>query len=134
MIVVGTADELTGQAVFAFATLKPEFKYDPNDEGGLLKELTLQVRKVIGPFAAPKKIFVVIDLPKTRSGKVRLVYVSVSCDGLGADARRRTRYQIMRRVLRKIVAGEGDQLGDLSTLAEPAVVDSIKEKVASAMS
>ena len=42
--------------------------------------------------------------------------------------------QIMRRVLRKIVAGEGDQLGDLSTLAEPAVVDSIKEKVASTMS
>ena len=68
--VVGTADELTGQAVFAFATLKPEFKYDPNDEGGLTKELTLQVRKVIGPFAAPKKIFIVVDLPKTRSGKV----------------------------------------------------------------
>ena len=40
----------------------------------------------------------------------------------------------MRRVLRKIVAGEGDQLGDLSTLAEPAVVDSIKEKVALTMS
>ena len=37
----------------------------------------------------------------------------------------------MRRVLRKIVAGEGDQLGDLSTLAEPAVVDNNKEKVAS---
>ncbi len=104
--VVGTADELTGQAVYAFVTLKPEFKYDSTDEGGLAKELTLQVRKVIGPFAAPKKIFVVGDLPKTRSGK------------------------IMRRVLRKIVAGEGDQLGDLSTLAEPAVVESIKEKVA----
>ena len=72
--VVGTADELTGQAVFAFATLKPEFKYDPNDESGLIKELTLQVRKVIGPFAAPKRIFIVIDLPKTRSGKVRLCF------------------------------------------------------------
>lgn len=57
--------------MFAFATLKPEFKYDPNDESGLIKELTLQVRKVIGPFAAPKRIFIVIDLPKTRSGKVR---------------------------------------------------------------
>ncbi|KAH9903296.1 acetate--CoA ligase [Cubamyces lactineus] len=104
--VVGTADELTGQAVYAFVTLKPEFSYDPNDEAGLTKELTLQVRKVIGPFAAPKKIYIVSDLPKTRSGK------------------------IMRRVLRKIVAGEGDQLGDLSTLAEPTVVDSIKQKVA----
>jgi acetyl-CoA synthetase len=105
--VIGAADELTGQAVYAFATLKPEFKYDPSNESGLLKELTLHIRKIIGPFAAPKQIYVVGDLPKTRSGK------------------------IMRRVLRKIVAGEGDQLGDLSTLAEPAVVDQIKEKVAS---
>ena len=71
MTVVGTADELTGQAVYSFVTLKPEFKYDESEEAGLIKELTLQVRKVIGPFAAPKKIFVVGDLPKTRSGKVR---------------------------------------------------------------
>jgi acetyl-CoA synthetase len=104
--VIGTADELTGQAVYAFVTLKPEFTYDPADEAGFQKELSLQVRKVIGPFAAPKKIFVVGDLPKTRSGK------------------------IMRRIMRKIVAGEGDQLGDLSTLADPSVVDTIKEKVA----
>ncbi|KAF8802010.1 acetate--CoA ligase [Phlegmacium glaucopus] len=103
---IGTADELTGQAVFAFVTLKPEFKYDPNDEAALIKELVLQVRKVIGPFAAPKKIFIIGDLPKTRSGK------------------------IMRRIMRKIVAGEGDQLGDLSTLAEPGVVELIKKKVA----
>jgi acetyl-CoA synthetase len=82
-----------------------EFKYDPN-EVGLDKELVLQVRKVIGPFAAPKRIYIVNDLPKTRSGK------------------------IMRRIMRKIVAGEGDQLGDLSTLAEPAVVDQIKATVA----
>lgn len=87
--VIGTADELTGQAVFAFVTLKPcvsshsrlkvilntlsvhsEFAFDPNDESGLIKELVLQVRKVIGPFAAPKKIYIVSDLPKTRSGKV----------------------------------------------------------------
>jgi acetyl-CoA synthetase len=124
-IAIGTQDELTGQAVFAFVTLKPyvfefyhfiysnvyiknlsEFKYDPNNEDGLIKELVLQVRKVIGPFAAPKKIFIIGDLPKTRSGK------------------------IMRRIMRKIVAGEGDQLGDLSTLAEPGVVDMIKKKVA----
>ncbi|KAG1886527.1 hypothetical protein F4604DRAFT_1900295 [Suillus subluteus] len=93
--VIGTADELTGQAVFAFVTLKPEFTYDHNDEASLAKELVLQVRKVIGPFAAPKKIFI-----------------------------------IMRRIMRKIVAGEGDQLGDLSTVAEPGVVDVIKKKVA----
>ena len=68
-----------------------------------------QVRKVIGPFAAPKKIYVVSDLPKTRSGK------------------------IMRRIMRKIIAGEGEQLGDLSTLAEPSVVDVIKAKVAASV-
>jgi acetyl-CoA synthetase len=126
--VIGSTDDLTGQAVFAFVTLKPcvlsnfdghlqiaktlaipsysEFKYNPNDGVGLNKELVLQVRKSIGPFAAPKKIYIVNDLPKTRSGK------------------------IMRRIMRKIVAGEGDQLGDLSTLAEPAVVDQIKATVA----
>jgi len=104
--VIGTADELTGQAVCAFVTLKPEFVYDHNDEAGLTKELILQVRKVIGPFAAPKEIVIVSDLPKTRSGK------------------------IMRRIMRKIVDGQGDQLGDLSTVAEPGVVDVIKKKVA----
>ena len=46
-----------------------EYSFD-DDEAALSKELTLQVRKVIGPFAAPKKIFIVSDLPKTRSGKV----------------------------------------------------------------
>ena len=50
-----------------------EFKYDPDNEISLLKELVLQVRKVIGPFAAPKKVFIVADLPKTRSGKVCLI-------------------------------------------------------------
>jgi len=49
-----------------------DFKYNPEDEMSLLKELVLQVRKVIGPFAAPKKVFIVADLPKTRSGKVCL--------------------------------------------------------------
>lgn len=87
-------------------TPSSEFKYDPSEEPALVKELVLQVRKVIGPFAAPKKIYIVPDLPKTRSGK------------------------IMRRIMRKIIAGEGDQLGDLSTLAEPGVVELIKEKVA----
>lgn len=104
--VIGTADELTGQAVYAFVTLKPEFNFDPSEEGALVKELVLTVRKNIGPFAAPKRVYIVSDLPKTRSGK------------------------IMRRIMRKIVAGEGDQLGDLSTLAEPGIVDVIKAKVA----
>lgn len=55
----------------------------------------MQVRKSIGPFAAPKAVFVVDDLPKTRSGK------------------------IMRRILRKILSGEEDSLGDTSTVSSP---------------
>lgn len=53
----------------------------------------MQVRKSIGPFAAPKSVFVIDDLPKTRSGK------------------------IMRRILRKILSGEEDTLGDISTVS-----------------
>ncbi len=89
--VVGVHDELTGQAVNAFVAIK-----DGNEiNDALRKELILQVRKSIGPFAAPKAVFIVPDLPKTRSGK------------------------IMRRILRKILAGEEDQLGDTTTVCCP---------------
>jgi acetyl-CoA synthetase len=80
---------LTGQAVNAFVSLKSG--NEANAE--VRKDLVLQVRKSIGPFAAPKAIYVVEDLPKTRSGK------------------------IMRRILRKILAGEEDSLGDTSTVS-----------------
>lgn len=86
--VVGIADELTGQAVNAFVSLKEG--NETNDQ--VRKDLILQVRKSIGPFAAPKAVFIVDDLPKTRSGK------------------------IMRRILRKILSGEEDSLGDISTV------------------
>ncbi|PBP15582.1 putative acetyl-coenzyme A synthetase 1 [Diplocarpon rosae] len=99
--VVGIHDELTGQAVNAFVAVKDG--HEVSDQ--LRKDLVLQVRKSIGPFAAPKQIFVVPDLPKTRSGK------------------------IMRRILRKILAGEEDQLGDTSTLSDPSVVDTIIKTV-----
>lgn len=99
--VVGINDEMTGQAVNAFVSLK-----DGQDNGdGTRKELIMQVRKSIGPFAAPKAVFIVDDLPKTRSGK------------------------IMRRILRKILSGEEDSLGDTSTLSDPSVVDKIIETV-----
>ncbi len=89
--VVGVADELTGQAVNAFVAIK-----DGNEvTDALRKEFILQVRKSIGPFAAPKAVYIVPDLPKTRSGK------------------------IMRRILRKILAGEEDQLGDTTTVRLP---------------
>lgn len=87
---MGINDELSGQAVNAFVSLKEG--NETSDQ--VKKDLILQVRKSIGPFAAPKAIFIVDDLPKTRSGK------------------------IMRRILRKILAGEEDQLGDTSTVSQ----------------
>ena len=54
--VVGAADEITGQAVYAFVTMKPEYDTSKSSDADLNKELAIQVRKVIGPFAAPKKI------------------------------------------------------------------------------
>ncbi len=92
--VVGIHDELSGQAVNAFVALK-----DGNETNEQVrKDLVLQVRKSIGPFAAPKKVFIVDDLPKTRSGK------------------------IMRRILRKIVSGEEDSLGDISTVSDITIL------------
>lgn len=94
---VGAPDELTGQSITAFVAMKPDYECESSE--ALLKQLTVQVRSAIGPFATPKRIIIVTDLPKTRSGK------------------------IVRRVLRKIVYNEADQLGDLSTLQNPQVVD-----------
>jgi acetyl-CoA synthetase len=95
---------LTGQAVNAFVALKDGT--DPGEQ--TRKDLVLQVRKSIGPFAAPKAVFIVEDLPKTRSGK------------------------IMRRILRKILSGEEDSLGDVTTLSDPSVVDKIIDTVKAA--
>ena len=97
--VVGINDDLTGQAVVAYVALKDEAAGANGDE--LRKALVLQVRKEIGPFAAPKSVIIVADLPKTRSGK------------------------IMRRILRKISSNEADQLGDITTLANPQSVEGI---------
>ncbi|ODV82445.1 acetyl-coenzyme a synthetase (acetate--CoA ligase 1) [Suhomyces tanzawaensis NRRL Y-17324] len=99
--VVGYADDLTGQAVAAYVSLKKESNIPDDELEAIKKELILTVRKEIGPFAAPKLILLVDDLPKTRSGK------------------------IMRRILRKVLAGEEDQLGDTSTLSNPGVVQQI---------
>lgn len=68
--IIGAKDELTGHAVCAFVNLKPEFTHEEKYEAPLIKELALQVRKDIGHFAEPKKMMMISDLPKTRSGKV----------------------------------------------------------------
>ena len=95
--VVGKTDDLTGQAIFAFVTLKAG--QAPSD--ALAVQLREHVAYVIGPIARPKFLLFAPDLPKTRSGK------------------------IMRRLLRDIA--DGRTLGDTSTLADAAVVDAIRE-------
>ena len=97
--VVGYPHEIKGEGIYAYVTLK-EGVAVTND---LKKELSLHVRKQIGPIAQPDKMQFTPALPKTRSGK------------------------IMRRILRKIAAGDVENLGDTSTLADPSVVQSLLE-------
>ena len=95
--VVGFPHEIKGEAIYAFVTLKTgEFPDDEHKEN-----IRASVRKEIGPHATPDKIQFNPALPKTRSGK------------------------IMRRVLRKIAAGDIENLADISTLADPSVVDAL---------
>lgn len=95
--VVGRDHEVKGTAIYAYVTLKEGVT--PSDE--LKKELNIHVRGQIGAIASIDWLQWAPGLPKTRSGK------------------------IMRRILRKIASGEFDQLGDTSTLADPAVVDAL---------
>jgi acetyl-CoA synthetase len=95
--VVGCPHEVKGQGIYAYVTLKSG--EEPTDE--LRAELTQWVRREIGPIATPDFVQWAPGLPKTRSGK------------------------IMRRILRKIAAEEHEQLGDTSTLADPAVVSDL---------
>ena len=92
--VVGFPHDLKGQGIYAYVTLKSNAQ--PSD--GLREELGQWVRKEIGPIAKPDLIQWAPSLPKTRSGK------------------------IMRRVLRKIAAGDSSDFGDTSTLADPSVI------------
>src|SRR3546814_14016530 len=93
--VVGVPHDIKGQGIYVYVTLKNG--EEPNEQ--LRLELKNWVRKEIGPIASPDVIQWAPGLPKTRSGK------------------------IMRRILRKIAAGELGALGDVSTLADPGVVE-----------
>jgi acetyl-CoA synthetase len=95
--VVGFPHDIKGEGIYAYVTVKSG--YTPSD--GLREELAAHVRKKIGPIARPDKLQFVPGLPKTRSGK------------------------IMRRILRKIAKGDVENMGDISTLADSSVVDSI---------
>ena len=89
--------DIKGQALYAFVTLKDGIA----ESEELKKELAVHVRKEIGAIAVPDKIQFAPGLPKTRSGK------------------------IMRRILRKIAENQTDQIGDITTLADPGVVDAL---------
>jgi acetyl-CoA synthetase len=93
--VVGYPHDIKGEAIYAFASLKEGVEKSAE----LKAELVEHVRKTIGPIAKPEKLQFADALPKTRSGK------------------------IMRRILRKIAAGDVNDLGDTTTLADPSVVD-----------
>jgi len=95
--VVGYPHEIKGQGIYAYVTLNTGESVDDD----LTKELVKIVRSEIGPHASPDKIQYAEGLPKTRSGK------------------------IMRRILRKIAEGEVNKLGDISTLADPSIVDNL---------
>ncbi|PCI33550.1 MAG: acetate--CoA ligase [Alphaproteobacteria bacterium] len=95
--VVGYPHDIKGQGIYAYVTLMAEI--EGSDD--LRQELKKWVRKEIGPIAQPDKIQFAPGLPKTRSGK------------------------IMRRILRKVAANEHENLGDISTLADPSVVADI---------
>ena len=95
--VVGYPHDIKGQGIYAYVTLN--VGKEPSEE--LRKELVQWVRKEIGPIASPDLIQWAPGLPKTRSGK------------------------IMRRILRKIAEDDFSNLGDTSTLADPAVVDDL---------
>jgi acetyl-CoA synthetase len=98
--VVGFPHDVKGNALQAFVIARTT----ADDIVILKNELRALVSKTIGPIAKPDRIQVVSGLPKTRSGK------------------------IMRRILRKLAAGEYDQLGDVSTLLNPEVVEEIKRQ------
>jgi acetyl-CoA synthetase len=99
--VVGYPHEIKGQGIYAFVIC-----YDkPEEEVKLRSEINETVARIIGPIARPDKIQFVSGLPKTRSGK------------------------IMRRILRKVAEGEAADLGDVTTLLDPGVVQEIIQGV-----
>lgn len=96
--VVGYPHDIKGQGIYAYIITENK----PDDPEMMRKDIAATVSRLIGPIAKPDKIQFVSGLPKTRSGK------------------------IMRRILRKVAEGEMNNLGDISTLLDPAVVEDIK--------
>ena len=96
--IVGFPHDIKGQGIYAYVICDAL----PSDESLMRRDILATVSRIIGPIAKPDKIQFVVGLPKTRSGK------------------------IMRRILRKIAEGETSNLGDISTLLDPSVVEAIR--------
>ncbi|XP_071834957.1 acetyl-coenzyme A synthetase 2-like, mitochondrial isoform X3 [Apostichopus japonicus] len=99
--VVGFPHDIKGEGVYAYVILKDGIT-EPEDQ--IIEELKAMTKKKIAGYAVPEVVLITPGLPKTRSGK------------------------IMRRILRKICAGEKESLGDTSTLADPSIVETLIEK------
>ena len=104
--VVGATDPTTGQGIVAFVTIKGDVAETEEGGAALIVELRETVSAMIGPIAKPRQILLTPELPKTRSGK------------------------IMRRLLRDVA--EHRDLGDVTTLMDPTVVNMIDEKMQAA--
>ena len=97
--VVGFPHDIKGEGIFAYVIM-----HEGEDSGAdWVGELRNEVRRRIGPIATPDRIIITPGLPKTRSGK------------------------IMRRILRKIAANQTEDMGDISTLADPSIVEKLIE-------
>jgi len=99
--VVGFPHPIKGQGIFAFVVCND--LDETTSIQGIKHSIQIGVRNIIGPIARPDKILIVNGLPKTRSGK------------------------IMRRILRKIAAGESGNFGDITTLLNPEIIEHIQE-------
>ena len=106
--VVGATDPTTGQAIVAFVTVKGDVAEDEAQGEAFVSELRNHIAKEIGPIAKPRQVLITPELPKTRSGK------------------------IMRRLLRDVA--EQRDLGDVTTLADPTVVEAIDERMKAGVS
>ena len=99
---IGVPHEIKGESPIAYSILKSDIK--PDSEEKIRAELVSLVRNKLAKFAAPGQIIFVPGLPKTRSGK------------------------IMRRILRKISNNQTDEIGDVTTLSDPSIVDILIQK------
>ncbi len=124
--VIGIPDKIKGEAIVVFAVSKSENvslkeKRSPNIKEQIKKQVIIQIRKEIGPIATPKQVYLVRDLPKTRSGKIMrriLKRLFTPLEIAGTEKKRKKN--------KSLTGFTKEKLGDLSTLANPEIVEKIQ--------